>query len=88
MAQKNSFDYFANRECPYYPCHEKASPDQFNCLFCYCPLYTLGDQCGGNFKFTEKGIKDCSACLIPHGKGGYDYILRKFSKITELAKQK
>lgn len=88
MAQKNSFDYFANRECPYYPCHEKASPDQFNCLFCYCPLYTLGDQCGGNFKFTEKGIKDCSACLIPHGKGGYDYILRKFSKIAELAKQK
>ena len=88
MAQKNSFDYFANRECPYYPCHEKASPDQFNCLFCYCPLYALGDQCGGNFKFTEKGIKDCSACLIPHGKGGYDYILRKFSKIAELAKQK
>lgn len=87
MNTKNSFDYFANRECPYYPCHEKASSEHFNCLFCYCPLYALGDQCGGNFSYTENGVKDCSACLLPHGKGGYDYILKNFNRIVELVKK-
>ena len=87
MERKNSFDYFANRECPYYPCHEKASSEHFNCLFCYCPLYALGDQCGGNFSYTENGVKDCSACLLPHSKGGYDYILQNFPKIVERARK-
>ena len=59
----------------------------FNCLFCYCPLYTLGDKCGGNFSFTEQGVKDCSACTLPHGKQGYDYINSKFSDLSALAKK-
>ena len=87
MEQKNSFDYFANRECPYYPCHEKASAEYFNCLFCYCPLYALGEQCGGNFRYMDDGVKDCSGCLLPHGKGGYDHILQKFPLVAELARR-
>ncbi|MCG4735218.1 cysteine-rich small domain-containing protein, partial [Casaltella massiliensis] len=26
----------------------------------YCPLYALKDECGGNFKYTDDGIKDNS----------------------------
>ncbi|WP_353963176.1 cysteine-rich small domain-containing protein [Aequorivita marina] len=33
--------------------------------FCYCPLYMLKDDCGGNFKYTN-GFKDCSDCKLPH----------------------
>ncbi|MBQ1818177.1 MAG: hypothetical protein II124_06030, partial [Clostridia bacterium] len=34
--EKNSCKYFQNRECEYFPCHEGADPEFFNCLFCYC----------------------------------------------------
>ena len=43
------YSYFSNKECEYFPCHKGADPENFNCLFCYCPLYALGDKCGGNF---------------------------------------
>ncbi len=64
-----------------------AHPEDFNCLFCYCPLYTLGSRCGGNFKYLENGVKDCSNCLLPHGRGSYSYILSKFPELMELAKK-
>ncbi len=94
MEKKEKFDetkpsaYFSNRACEYYPCHEKAGEDFFNCLFCYCPLYALGESCGGNFDYTENGIKDCSRCLIPHSRGGYAYILGRFGDVAGLAKRK
>ena len=53
----NNFSYFQNKDCIYFPCH-KTDGEFFNCLFCYCPLYALGDKCGGNFKYIEEGIKD------------------------------
>ena len=84
---ENSYCFFQNRECEYFPCHETKC-ENFNCLFCYCPLFALGDKCGGNFVYTDNGIKDCSKRLIPHSKGGYDYVLSKFSQIAELAKKK
>ena len=85
--RSNDHSYFCNRDCKYFPCHETAGED-FNCLFCYCPLYALSDQCGGNFRFTEKGIKDCSRCMIPHSPNGYDYVLKKFDEVSKLAKRK
>ena len=85
---KNSFSYFQNRECEYFPCHKVKDDRSFNCLFCFCPLYALGDKCGGNCTYTEKGIKDCSGCLIPHSTSGYDYILSKFPQLAELARKK
>jgi Zn-finger protein len=69
-ACQSSHAFFQNRACRYFPCHQGAEPDTFNCLFCYCPLYFL-DDCGGDFRMT-RGIKDCSACLKPHQPGGYD----------------
>lgn len=83
---KHNFSYFKNTECEYFPCH-KTESEHFNCLFCYCPLYALGDQCGGNFVYIEDGIKDCSNCLIPHSENGYSYIISKFSEISEIAKK-
>ena len=52
-----NFSFFSHKQCEYYPCHEGADAEQFNCLFCYCPLYALGEKCGGNFRITEDGIK-------------------------------
>ena len=48
---------------------------------------SVADGCGGNFRYTEKGIKDCTNCRIPHSPGGYDYVLKNFGKISELAKK-
>ena len=54
------YKFFQNEKCEYFPCHKCENTADFNCLFCYCPLYALGDKCGGNFCYTEGGIKDCS----------------------------
>ena len=83
----SNFDFFQNRECEYFPCHAGADPGKFNCLFCYCPLYALGDRCGGNFSYTEQGIKDCSNCLRPHRRENYSKILEKMSQVLEMAKK-
>ena len=80
------YDYFQHRECEYFPCHEKADPENFNCLFCFCPLYALGDKCGGNFTYTKDGIKNCSNCLRPHKRENYDGIIRQMDQILELAR--
>ena len=82
----DNFSYFKNKNCAFFPCHKKED-DFFNCLFCYCPLYALGENCGGNFKYSEGNIKDCSNCLIPHSEEGYQYILSKFSQLAELTKK-
>ena len=73
---KNSFSYFKNRECEFFPCHTGANEEEFNCLFCFCPLYK-DENCGGNFTLTQNGIKDCSGCLVPHNPKNYDYIISK-----------
>ena len=83
----NRYRFFQNRECEYFPCHKVNDDSAFNCLFCYCPLYALGDQCGGNFSYTEYGLKDCSNCMLPHSLQGYDYVLSKYPQIAEMAKQ-
>ena len=82
------YKFFCNRECVYFPCHKGVDPEHFNCLFCYCPLYALGERCGGNFRYTDKGIKDCSGCPVPHIPENYAHIIRRFSEIAELAKKK
>ncbi len=82
------FKFFQNSQCEYFPCHEGIDRDTFNCLFCFCPLYMLGDQCGGNFIYNKKGIKDCSHCTLPHEAGGYEYIMEKIDLVVELTKHK
>ena len=84
--ETNNYKFFKHEKCEYFPCHKLENTEKFNCLFCYCPLYALGKKCGGNYRYTENGIKDCSACLIPHSPGGYDHIMKRFLDIAELAK--
>ena len=83
----SSYDFFQNKECPYFPCHSGADPETFSCLFCYCPLYALGEQCGGNCTYTDDGIKDCSGCLRPHRRENYDSICKDLQKVIELVKK-
>lgn len=74
---KNSYKFFSNKECKYFPCHKGIHGDNFSCFFCYCPLYPYSD-CGGNYTILPNGIKDCSNCLIPHnGEQGWEYITKK-----------
>ena len=81
-----SYRFFNNNKCEYFPCHKTNDPENFNCLFCYCPLYALKDKCGGNFRYTEKGIKYCTNCTLPHKRDNYDYIIGKFQDIVEITK--
>lgn len=80
-------DFVQNRDCEYFPCHDGLSAEDFNCLFCFCPLYALGENCGGSFRYTEDGIKDCSHCLRPHRRECYSQICDRLKDILELAKK-
>lgn len=82
-----NYKFFNHKDCEYFPCHKTNKPEEFNCLFCYCPLYALGDDCGGNFKYNENNFKDCSGCLLPHNKKNYDYIMSRYPDIMKIAKK-
>lgn len=82
---EHSYRFFQNTACEYFPCHKGVKAEEFNCLFCFCPLYALGSGCGGNCTYTGKGIKDCSACTLPHSPRGYDYITDKFKEVAAIA---
>ena len=81
------YDFFQNKQCEYFPCHEGADPETFSCLFCYCPLYCLGENCGGSYRYTSSGIKDCSGCLRPHRRENYEKINAKMKDVLELVKK-
>lgn len=78
---ENSYRFFANRDCQYYPCH--SGIEEMNCLFCYCPFY-LASKCPGKpeyLKLKEGGVvKDCTNCTFPHEKESYDIIIKWLSK--------
>ena len=69
-----NYKFFCHKACEWFPCHKTKNPEEFNCLFCYCPL--ISDiNCGGQFTVLNNGWKDCSACMIPHTD--YEYIVSK-----------
>ena len=74
---KNSEHFFSNIDCQYFPCHATNKPEDFNCKFCYCPLYLL--NCNGNYKMVGD-IKDCSNCTIPHQVNADKYINKILSE--------
>ena len=83
----NCSTFFQNRGCEYFPCHRGVPEDDFNCLFCYCPLYLLGEDCGGDFVRLPNGIKDCSGCTRPHREGGYQAVMEKYELIVKAIQQ-
>ena len=88
-AQKRTgnYSFFSHRDCEYFPCHAGADPENFNCLFCYCPFYLLGEACGGQFRYTENGYKDCTGCLYPHRRENYAQIVSRYGEIAAALKR-
>ena len=78
------YAFFQNRECEMFPCHEGISAEEFNCLFCYCPLYCLGPGCGGSWTYTDRGVKSCADCTFPHRRENYDAVLRRFPELQRM----
>ena len=88
----NDFHYFRNEDCRYFPCHDTVPREEFNCLFCYCPLMFI-DDCKGNYTLLENGFKDCSNCTRNHDKDSWKFIVarlrehmsieKKFSQVTK-----
>lgn len=81
------YQFFQNRDCEYFPCHKGIGEETFNCLFCFCPLYCLGEACGGSFRYTENGMKDCSNCIRPHIRENYEQIMKKMDAVMELVRK-
>ena len=83
----NSYRFFQNRECEFFPCHEVQDEDAFNCLFCYCPLY-LDDNCLGSPEYIITGrgqrIKDCSSCLVVHSPEMYYKVIAHLRRQDEI----
>lgn len=79
------YTWVQNRACEYFPCHNGADEETFNCLFCYCPLYHLPD-CGGDYTI-KNGVKNCTTCLRPHqGADSYRRITAKLRKSDPISK--
>lgn len=73
---EDSYRFFANKKCKYYPCHKETA--ELNCLFCFCPLYNR-EHCPGNPKYITsngKTVKSCENCTFAHKPENYDIIMR------------
>jgi Uncharacterized protein containing a Zn-finger-like domain len=88
MKTKEHYKFVQNRQCEYFPCHKDTDENDFNCLFCFCPLYMLGSDCGGNYEFLDDGTKDCSNCRVSHSPAAYEYVTGQWYKINVLVKQR
>lgn len=79
------YSCFTNKECEFFPCHK--NQQDFNCLFCYCPLYFM-EHCPGNPQYLLNGkgqeIKDCSQCLFPHIPENYEKVLAAMDNQKEI----
>ena len=60
-----AYSFTQHRACEFFPCHKTSHPEDFNCLFCYCPLYTLGSKCGdqNNPDIYKKPMIGKALCL-------------------------
>ena len=91
MSQENkeretqNYAFFQHRSCESFPCHKGVPEEDFNCLFCYCPLYALGPKCGGNFTYTARGLKNCINCTFPHRRENFDKVIARYAEVADLA---
>lgn len=77
-----NYKFVQNTACEYFPCHKGIDDHDFNCLFCYCPMYFL-TECLGRPKMVQgKGrmVKDCTLCTVPHQRDSYDQIVAVLHK--------
>ena len=85
--QSKNYSFINHKDCEAFPCHDTIDREDFNCLFCYCPLYFTDENCGGSFAYTKKGVKDCSHCIFPHERVNYESVVDKLVRAIE-ARQK
>ncbi len=76
--EEGSTSFFVNRACRSFPCHD-VPENEFNCMFCYCPLYDVKD-CGGEYFYNDKGIKNCKDCGFPHFRDNYPKVIKKLKE--------
>lgn len=69
-----NYKYFVNKNCEYYPCHRGVDPEEWSCLFCYCPWFW---HCGSKGK---DGIL-CPDCIMPHDRNRWCMIQRGLASI-------
>lgn len=87
---KADFNFFQNKECRYFPCHGKqpgtgsVPVEEFNCLFCYCPLYNV--PCDGKYTMEDYG-KDCSKCTRNHDKDSWKFIVSRLRTNMSIKKK-
>ncbi len=82
-----NYKFFQNKKCEYFPCHQ-LKEDNFNCLFCYCPLYYLKEKCGGKYQYLEENIKSCENCTIVHnGEEAYELVQKRLFLEVEKTKK-
>lgn len=62
------YTWFQNKECEYFPCHKDVREEEFNCLFCYCPLYR-SPNCRGSFAPAQRGE---GLLLLPAAHNGLE----------------
>lgn len=77
-----AYSFTQHTACEFFPCHKTAHPEDFNCLFCYCPLYNR-EHCPGKPSYMEKNgrtIKVCTDCTFPHQPENYDIIIQFLKK--------
>ena len=79
--------FMQNKACAYFPCHSDVAEEEFNCLFCYCPLYALGADCGGDFVALPSGVKSCEHCTRPHSPGAYERVMAHMDEVLGQVKQ-
>ena len=87
MAERKHFCFTQNKQCEFFPCHPNVPEEDFNCLFCYCPLYALGKKCGGNCTYLPGGYKDCSNCTFPHIADNYPRVIARYEEIVEIVRK-
>jgi len=75
---KNSYKWFTNKDCEYYPCKK----EPINCKFCFCPLYNM-KNCPGTPIYLDDGTKDCSKCRFPHKLENYDKIMSILKSLSK-----
>ena len=79
---ENSSSFFRNDKCAYFPCHECADPEKFNCLFCFCPFY-FAPHCIGHPSILPNGVKACTDCLEPHKPENYDLMMKVLGSLIK-----
>lgn len=88
MADQVKHDqFFQNRACAYFPCHKGIAEEDFNCMFCYCPLYTLGKACGGNYVYKASGVKSCKDCTVVHRKENCRMVFERHAEIMAVVRK-